>query len=395
MKTSVVRLAGARGRRGARAGLASAAGVLVLAVTLAACGSSDTAQSDTAQSDSGGGGKTVVAGGVRTADAAVEALRRTPQPLDIPALPKRPAAGTSAVRISCKLPECASSDAVVQQASDRLGWKLHIIKPDLTPEGFAGAWTQAVAAKPDVILAYDVVPLSIITRQLDQAEREGIKIVMSSGPSHVGDHGIDATIGALPYYRAGSVALIDWAVADSGGDAHIAWVHNPSVPMENLVLEQVRKELRRLCAKCTVDPFRVQGADAGKVTPGKVVSYLQQHPDVKYVLAAGSGVMLGVAQAVKAAGLPAKIGTSHAQVPDLEAVDKGVAAVAVATEPLGWRVVDAAARLVERAPLPASLADPEGERQLFDKTNVASADLKATWTVPEVESTFLRAWHVT
>src|SRR5439155_20075217 len=128
----------------------------------------------------------------------------------------------------------------------------------------------------------------------------------------------------------------------------------------------------------------------------QVVSYLQKHPHVKYVLTILSSNALGVGQAIKAAGLSVKVGTSDSQPQNLDAVSKGVEAVAMPNElsSLAWRMTDAAVRLTEGLALPRDLGEPIGARQIFDKSNIASADLKTPWNVPDVAPTFTQAWKL-
>ena len=59
-----------------------------------------------------------------------------------------------------------------------------------------------------------------------------------------------------------------------------------------------------------------------------------------------------------------------------------------------WRMTDVAARLMQDGKAPHELLNPPGERQLFDKTNISTADMKNPWTVPDVEPTFAKAWNL-
>ena len=104
----------------------------------------------------------------------------------------------------------------------------------------------------------------------------------------------------------------------------------------------------------------------------------------------GHGNVAGVGQALKSAGLPVKVGTSDSQPQNLDAVSKGIEAVAMPNElsSLAWRMTDAAVRLTEGVALPRDLAEPVGARQIFDASNVAQADLKHNWDVPDVAARY-------
>jgi ribose transport system substrate-binding protein len=357
-----------------------------LVTVLAACGTSDggtTSAGDTPSVD------------LEKARAEVVELRADPVPIELPALGKRPAAGKKAIWLGCKYPECAAVTSGLEPATEALGWQLETVRPDLTPEAISAAWTQAVAARPDVIFAIDVVPVEAIATQLDDAERAGIQVLLTAGPTATGEHGVDAAVGSVPFRKANSTAMTQYAIADSGGRANILLVYDPSIPLQLSVLEAA-KSAAAACSGCEFGELPVQLAQAGKTVPGQVISYLQRNPDVTYVITTGSGA-LGVGQALKSAGLSqVKLVTSNAQPQDLLEVQKGLQAAAIPNEEIsiGWRLVDAAARLQSGEKLLPELADPVGQRQLFDKTNIGRIDVGKQWNVPDNERTFRTAWGI-
>ncbi|MDW5593769.1 substrate-binding domain-containing protein [Conexibacter stalactiti] len=370
---------------------------LAAAVTFTACGSSDDADGGTAAATSATATTTTASGGAGLAavEAKVAELRKPPRPIDVPALGRRPPSGRSAVWIGCKYPECAAVAGALTPALKSLGWRLTTLTPDVTPEAIAAAWTQAVAEKPGVIFAIDVVPVAAIAAQLEQAEKDGIKVITTGGPTQVGDQGVDAAIGSVPFHQANATAMTDWAIADSQGKGKIVLLYDPSIPLQQSVLEAVEQAAAQ-CPDCTLDTLRVQLAEAGKTIPGQVVSYIQSHPDVNYVITTGSGA-LGIGQALKSAGLTdVKLASSFSQQQNLQLVKDGVEAAAIPNEgvSLGWRMADAAARLEAGETVPEALAAPVGQRQLFDGDNIGEADVSRQWDVPDTAATFERAWLV-
>jgi ribose transport system substrate-binding protein len=370
----------------------TAAMAAAIAPCLSACGSSS-------NSSAGGGTATAAApadAGVAAARAAVRAMRAAPGPLRIPALAKRPSTGRTAYWLSCKLPECDAGDPGFAAATKALGWHLTTLKMELSPESVAAAWTRAVAAKPDIIFAVGLVPDQLIKAQLSQAEADGTKVVMVADAAKVGTNGIDASIASTRWYDADGAGLTDWAIADSGGKASIVFLYDPSIEPQASAFRAVQAEAAKRCGGCDVAGLKIQSAQAGKAIPGQVLSYVQKHPDVKYVLTILSSNALGVGQALKSAGLSIKVGTSDSQPQNLDAVSKGIEAVAMPNElsSLAWRMTDAAVRLTEGVELPRDLAEPIGARQIFDASNIAQADLKRNWDVPDVAATFTTAWKL-
>ena len=369
------------------------AAVVAASAWLVACGGGDS--SPRSASPSAGAGSTPPAG-VALAQKRVTQLRQPPQPLDIPPLRGKPPAGKSAYVIACKLPECVVADKAYKAATSRLGWNLKIIHADLTPEALASAWTQAVAGKPDAILTASLGPDQIVKAQMEQADAAGIPVVLVSTPLQLGEQGVDASIGSRPFWNAGVAGLGDWAIADSGGKAKMLFVYDSAYPLQVGALAALQEEARELCPGCKVDGLKVKLTEIGKGIPGQVVSYLQRHPDTGYVLTGLPSTVLGVGQAIKSAGLSAKVGTAESQPANLQAVKDGTEAVAIPQELESsiWRMTDVAARLLQDGKAPQELLNPPGKRQLFDKTNISTADVKNPWTVPDVEPTFAKAWNL-
>jgi ribose transport system substrate-binding protein len=360
--------------------------------SLAACGDGDDASAPAATSAAAPS-----TGALAKVDAQVATLRAAPKPLEIPTLARKPASGKTAYWISCKFPECEAVDPGLETAMKRLGWTLKTLRPDQTPEAVVAAWTQAVAAKPAAIFAVYVFPTDIIKAQLDQAQRNGTSVVLAGAGARAGEHGIDASIASQPWIAANGAAAADWAIADSKGKADMVTLLDPSIPLHQVAVDAAKSQARSACPDCRVSELPVKLADAGKAVPGEVVSYLQKNPKVDYVLALGNSTLgLGVAQAIKSAGLTAKVGTVLSTPQNLQAVAKGLEAVAVPTElsSLAWRMADAAVRLAGKESLPPAIADPVGARQAIDASNIGAVDTSRPWDVPDVETTFLKAWRL-
>jgi ribose transport system substrate-binding protein len=368
---------------------------------LAACGSDSSSSSSSSTSAGSTGEETEAttggASGVAEAAERVAELQKPPTALKIPGLAGAPPKDRTAYWISCKYPECEAGDAGIAQAMKTLGWKVTTLKPDVTPESEAAAWTQAVAAKPDAILAVSPLPAEIIQKQLEEAESNGTYVALAGAPNAVGEFGVDVSVGSAPTMEANGVALTDWAIADSGGEATIAYLYDPSLPLHVKAFEAGKAEAEKLCPDCTEESIKASLAEAGKDVPGQVVSYLQKNPDVNYVLTVGSSSLgIGMPQAVSAAGLEVKTGSALSTPPDFEAVSQGIETVALPNElnSVVWRMADGAARFSEGEEVPAELAEPVGERQLLDESNIDSIDVNAPWEIPDVEPTFLEAWHL-
>ncbi len=114
----------------------------------------------------------------------------------------------------------------------------------------------------------------------------------------------------------------------------------------------------------------LSAADIGTTVPSQIVSYLQSHPEVKYISLQFGDFAIGVPQALKAAGLTdVKItsqASSKAQYDDIEAGGSQFADIPVPFPYLSYVAVDSAARLIlgqevtaEQAATPLSVMEKD------------------------------------
>ena len=94
-----------------------------------------------------------------------------------------------------------------------------------------------------------------------------------------------------------------------------------------------------------------RSTDIGTNLPGQIVSALQADPELDFIVYAFGGMLYGVPDALKAAGLldQAKAVSQAGGPLNFGFIANGehqVAEVALASELLGWRAVDAAARVL-------------------------------------------------
>jgi ABC-type sugar transport system substrate-binding protein len=254
--------------------------------------------------------------------------------MTIPPLGNPPPAGVKVEVISCKLPECLIAEPGYEAAAKVLNWNLTLQRSDLTTEAIAAAWTKAVADKPKAILAYSLGPDEIVKPKTDQAQEEGIPVILGSTPVNVGEQGVDATISSRPVWEAGTAALSDWVIADSAGKAKAVVIHDGAYPLQVAAFKAAQTEMQKLCSECEIEGLEVRVMQVCKGIPGQVVSHLQKNPDVGYVLSPLSSPVLGVGPAVKSAGRPAKVATAWAQPNDFAAIKSGTQAAGVSLESL-------------------------------------------------------------
>jgi len=97
--------------------------------------------------------------------------------------------------------------------------------------------------------------------------------------------------------------------------------------------------------------MEVAVTDIGSNLPGMIVSKLQSNPDLDMIVYAFGGMLFGIPEALDAAGLMDQaVAISQAGGPlNFGYIASGqhqVAEVAIASELMGWRAIDAAARIL-------------------------------------------------
>jgi ribose transport system substrate-binding protein len=140
-----------------------------------------------------------------------------------------------------------------------------------------------------------------------------------------------------------------WMVADSGGHANIVAFDVPASQELTLEQDQLITELKKLCPACTVATQNTTFAAIGTSLPGQIVSYVQQHPDTKYIYLAFADLVAGVEPALKAAGISGvKIVTENAGSQDVQFIKGGdeSADAAFDNSLVEYIAVDTVARLI-------------------------------------------------
>lgn len=334
--------------------------------------------------------------GVAAAKAYVAAHSKPPASIGkLPPVSKKPATGKRVDWLECGVPVCKLIGKGLSAATKALGWKLKVIPMGTTPEQIGRAWTTAVEDSPDAVLATGVVQ-ALFKSQLAQLKAKGIPYVAGSTT----DPNTNGQIGNVPsqadYVLRGSM-MANFVVANTNGAAKAVMFNIPDFPV--LVIEQkaFAATFKKLCPSCSLDVVNVSATDIGSKLPGRAVSYMQQHPDTNYMVAAFGDMTLGVPQALKAAGLDSKLRIiSQASGPNnFQNIKKGLVEYAAVPEPdamAGWRMIDVLVRSFNGDPL-ACCNLGTLPRHYLTKSNIGNPALPYVG-VPGYPNQFLKLWKV-
>lgn len=377
-----------------------AAGCALFAVTVAlgACGSSSTQSTKSSvpsPATTPAGQKAPASGAspaVRQAEAAYAKFVKAQPPVTVPALPKKPSPQTITIT-TCPLPSCTSATVAAQTAAQDLGWKVTYLTAQVTPSSVITTLNDVVQHPTQLVAITPLVPNALISKQLAALTASGAKVV-EMAPAGGGPGGpVQATTVGAPFWDASATLMADAVIHDAGGSATTALVTDPSVPAWVAPRVAFTKSIE--ASGGSVADVQVGLSEVGKQIPSQIVTYVQSHPDVKYLAFVDADLDAGVPQALQAAGLTkqVKIVSAGPEPGDLAALKQGTELAQVAQENAGtgWRAIDQLARLSEGVPL-GDEQDPAGWHQILTGSNVTNTS--AVPVPPGVPGAFLKAWHV-
>lgn len=333
--------------------------LLVCALALAACGSSSSSSSSSTSSGggtetetsetSGSGGSAAVA----EAEAELKKFEQLPTKLEVTEeLKEKPKAGEKVYFINCGFPSCEQINDGVDAAAKALGWSTTKLPIDQgNPATINSAYQQAVQSGASIIIGGGNLE-ETFSQGLAEAKAKGIPVIDTNSNNPIGK-GIVAKVAStevmLPIYGG---LLADQIISESGGKANVALLHMPIY--DNIIapgFEELKKQLSSACPEtCEVGEITVSFQDFAKQElPNVVVSYLQAHPEVEYLVFGFSTQSEGVVPALTGASLDVKVTGMFAEPPQQEQIAEG-SAIPWTSAPLnleGWQAVDAAARYLQ------------------------------------------------
>jgi len=207
--------------------------------------------------------------------------------------------------MQCGVLQCTDVGKQLDIVGAFLGVKIVHIDTGNTPETISAAFDRAAHDLPDGVMV-PALPSSLFKSQLATLAAHKIPVVVWTSPDQVGNGIVKVLLDSAQYTQNGNL-LADWIVVDSNANAKTAFFNVPDFPALKTMEKAYQVRLSQLCSSCTYAGTDVQGTDIGTALPGRVVSYLQQHPDTHYVVLAFGSMVLGVPEALKEAGLDSQV----------------------------------------------------------------------------------------
>lgn len=357
-------------------GLLAVLAVLVLGVTLAACGSDDDDSSSSSgnnsadtSSDSGSDLLPPMPENTDGADVdgAREAISAALEPLEFTDAP--PPVDASQVAGSIWTVTCGGGNLycktvadAVESAAEVAGMTGETFVADDPAQNSVGIQT-AVSRDAAAIVLVAVDPASV-AKPLEAARKAGVKVISiaNTNADEPPVEGTDANV-TVDFTREGALNA-QYAIAALGADAETYCGIVPAFRVTELVCEGFKEELANLCPDCAYSEGNFNLAALEQEVPAGIQSEINKNPDLNFIMCSFDNLCQFVVPGVKSAGAADRVmaGSQTGQIePNLGWVRDGdvqMVDVGIPNTWNGWAAVDQAIRLIageEPAPNGGSL----------------------------------------
>jgi ribose transport system substrate-binding protein len=265
----------------------------------------------------------------------------------------------------------------VREAAKAIGWDLRILDGAGSISGRSAAFAQAIALKPDVIIA-DNDDANEQKANLQKAAAAGIVVIgwhSTIKPGHVPGVPLFTNISTDPLNVARVAAAL--AVARSNGRANVIVFTDSTERISVLKSDAMAANIRQ-CPGCSVlTTIDTPLADVANRIPQMTTSLLQRYGSKwTYTLAINDGFFDFMAASLRAArrtgaDAPHNIAGGDGSLAAFERIRAGSYQIATVAEPLhlqGWQAIDEANRALAKQP-PSGYVPPT---HLVTKANIGS-----------------------
>jgi len=204
--------------------------------------------------------------------------------------------------VECNVPECAVVGAEMKVAIEQLGGEFQSFKQGNDTQSTADAFQAAFDSQPDVLIQ-DAIDPATWTSQLKLFKDAGIPVVSWTIPNDPAAEGISAVFNGGDTFQTVGRIMADYVIAKSEGKANAVLFYPPEYTVFVGLAEAFQDEIQSQCPGCTVSIESAPASEIGSQLPTKVVSFVQANPSTDWVVGAFGSVLIGVPQALAAAGI--------------------------------------------------------------------------------------------
>jgi ABC-type sugar transport system substrate-binding protein len=247
--------------------------------------------------------------------------------------------------VNCGAPACTDTGAGLKAAAAVLGWKYKEIAAQPTPQSIQAAFDQVIRDKPDGVASAGFATASY-QRELATLKADNIPVFSDTGTDKPGN-GLDLQLQTFQTPDAMQL-LADKVTIDSKGKGDIANVNLTGYPIVKDYTDEFAAGIKKNCPGCSISNLSINPTSIGKDAPSILANFLRSHTNIKYVFLGYDDVAVGLAAAVKGAGIAMpKTYSWAAGGTGIQALSTGerTATVPIDSIDVGWQWADGFARL--------------------------------------------------
>jgi ribose transport system substrate-binding protein len=361
--------------------------VVVGAVSLAACGSSDKGGSSMKT-----GSASHATATLSEAKAAVASYLGKPSPFPVTEPLKKRPVGARVAYMDPGTPIGALLYQLMSPAAQAVGLKLYRVKAGSSAATIDAAYASVAEQKPAAVVDIGADP-ALFRSGIAKLKAAGVPI-LSTGVVEPAKYGFAGGVFGRESSETSGKLLADYVYAEHRGSTNAVFYFTPELAFAPIVKDAFATQMKALCPDCSVRVVSLSAASIGSKMPSQMVSDLQSHPDTKTVVVATTEMLTGVPAALKAAGLDVETTGSAGGPANLQMIKAGqqTSSLFVDFPVMMWTLVDMTARTIAKQPIPAEEAKGIPPMQFLRRQDV-TFDPARGWTgYPDFAQRFMRLW---
>jgi ribose transport system substrate-binding protein len=314
------------------------------------------------------------------------------------ALKRLPKKGSTYVFMDCGTPICAVFKTLLTGATKVLGVNFKVLEAGTAASTVSAAYDTAAQLKPAAILSTAIDP-ELWLHALKTIKAEKIP-VETSGLINGQQYGLTKYPNTVVY--GNPVSTLSGKIQAAyiytllGDKANVSYNWVPELSFELLFKNAFVAEMKSLCPSCAVRTLEIPASALGTTSSQLIVNDIQSHPSTNVVAGANSEQLVGLPEALKAAGLHVDIVGSGGTAVNFGYVKAGEeqAELAASYPVLAWMLVDAAARADAGQPVPSLESTGIPPLEIVTAKNVTAGDVSQGFVgYPNFATMFGDLWH--
>lgn len=381
----------------------TAATMFLVALVLAACGSSSGSSASSSTSASGATSSAAASSGNSGASSDAQAAY---QKASVPATqikaaqiglkPFTPKSGASVYNISCdvSIVGCNEISNNIKAGVTALGYKYTRCDSGGSPSGGDTCFTNAINAKPSVIIV-NAVGVGVAGDGYAAAKKAGIPVVGLFTGDPTGAEGVKVQVGDQGCEQEGAL-VADAIAVQSKGNANILFASEKSIQCDVARLAGFKAELPKACPKCTYKELQFDASTMQTSLPQQLQAEINSNPNLNWIVGVFDGAAAIANTQVEQAGKQNQISVAGmdadpANITVMQQKGPQKLDVAFAFNETPWAAADSAARLYSKQSVPAGVP---ANIFLVTQNNLHELPPSKVWPGPsDYQQQFEKLWN--